>query len=65
MAEFMQAGVDQRAHHGVDRRDAGSRRFRGHGFAELLYIFVTNRNRAPMRKEKGSRRHWVYITVYA
>ena len=32
---------------------------------ELLYIFVTNRNCAPMRKEKGSRRHWVYITVYA
>jgi hypothetical protein len=44
VAEFMQSGIDQRAHDGVDRRDPGSRCFRGHGFPELLYIFVTNRN---------------------
>jgi hypothetical protein len=28
----MQAGLEQGAHEGVDRRDAGCRRFRGHGF---------------------------------
>jgi hypothetical protein len=39
----MQAGVEQGAHEGVDRRDAGRRRFRGHGFPEVFYIFVTNR----------------------
>jgi hypothetical protein len=43
MAEFMQAGVEQGPHDSVDRRDAGRRRFRGHGLPELVDIFVTNR----------------------